>query len=182
MAYFDGVKVGNKVWDYFYGWGVVEAVYKKSCDCIIVDFNGEQHQYNHEGYEIDKNYKHRLYRKQTLFWNEIEFELPKRPKIELKFDYSKLITCKYFKMTQSSLEQMMRYAKLLALRDQECFNSEGYFPKELDNYFYIYFDTNLQENVVKQDNKGIGYDIISFKTEEDAQKICDILNEGRFEL
>lgn len=77
--YFDEAVVGDRVYDIKYKWGTIKKMnsqlifiefdaYKKgSFKLIQYDFNGKEN-----GYLAD-------YFGQTLFWNEIEFELPKKP-------------------------------------------------------------------------------------------------------
>ena len=183
--YFDGIKQDDKVYDFLYGWGKVLAVYKNSCNCIIVSFNnGEQHQYDDNGFEIDISHKKKLYKNQTLFWDELKFEKPNEPEIILKEDYSDLVSKNRFG-NSNSIWQLIKIAKLLALRDQECARSRGYrFQKGKINW------TIKKDLAEEKNNKWIvtctDYyyfpDRVYFKTEEDAQKICDILNSGRFEL
>jgi len=194
MAYFDGIKEGDRVWDFRYGWGTVTKVDYGLSYPIIVDFdNGESDSFLFNG-APDKHSK------QTLFWDEIKFEVPKKPKIKLKEDKYVIeptlneihLECdtkskrlgfgRNDKETaEKALKQIKRFARLLALRDQECPDSRGYeFKSEKENY-YVYRD----ERTNKYDyDIGLYWNCLSvfFKTKEDAQKICDILNTGRFDL
>ncbi|NPA45142.1 MAG: hypothetical protein GXO49_06400, partial [Chlorobi bacterium] len=82
---------------------------------------------------------------------------------------------------EKALKQIKRFAKLLALRDQECEDSRGYeFVRDKYNY-YICFDKLLGGYFVGSKTKQFIYTVY-FKTREDAQKICDILNSCRFDL
>ena len=179
MAYFDGIKVGDTVWSVEYGWGKVielsNEYFEKRIKVSFEDAKAIQ-SYTYDGIRTlvaDGA-------KQTLFWDEIEIEPPQRPKIELKKDYSRLITHKYFSMPDTSIEQLKKFAKLLALRDQECPNSMGYEFAEKDDKYCIFKKGDYWTHY-----KASNYyftDAIYFKTEEDAIKICDILNNGKFEL
>jgi len=186
--YFNGVKKDDKVYDYLYGYGRVIAVYENSCNCIVVLFNnGEQHQYDDNGFEIDIFHKKKLYKNQTLFWDELKFEKSNKPEIKLKEDYSDLVSKNRFG-NSNSIGQLTKIAKLLALRDQECSASKGYVYRGKENYAYtissFVYNTRLNRFEEFQPIKTHEFmpDKVFFKTKEDAQKICDILNSGRFEL
>ena len=198
MRYFDGIKRENRVWDFVNLWGTVTKVTK---DTIYVDFdNGAGNTFTFDGKTLYGNEP----RRQQLFWDEIKFEIPKSPKIKLKEDefliqfyYNKVekldkpVELGYLKtngltrndeeMAKKALKTIKRFTRLLAIRDQECPNSRGYeFQSEKENY-YIF----KNERTNKYD-----YDIgfywnclgVYFSTPEDAQKICDILNSGKFDL
>ena len=61
MAYFDGVKAGDKVWDFIYGWGEVIGVFKNDRFPIIVRFKDIVNKYSKSG-------RAREAANQTLFW------------------------------------------------------------------------------------------------------------------
>lgn len=77
--YFDNAEVGDRVYDIKYKWGTIRKIntqlifiefdnFKKSNGHYVqYDFNGKEN-----GYLAD-------YFGQTLFWNELKFELPKKP-------------------------------------------------------------------------------------------------------
>jgi len=210
MAYFDGVKIGDRIWSFENGYGKVIDLYsieEYKLNAIIVKFeNGFIDTY-------DSNGKKKCNENQTLFWDKIEIEIPGKPKIELKekeyfidfthgwklYPYCVKHTDGYDKeyktylanagltrndkeIAKQALKQIKRFARLLALRDQECHNSRGYFPRELDEYYYIYWDSNDQKYKVNNAINKIFLNIIPLKTKEDAELICDILNEDRFDL
>ena len=84
---------------------------------------------------------------------------------------------------EKALKQIKRFTKLLALRDQECPNSRGYeFVEGGKNNYYIY--KNNINGIWSYSYMVTNYSPceVFFKTEEDAQKICEILNNDRFEL
>jgi len=175
MSYFSGVKIGDRVWSFEYGWGVVVDVCEK---LFSVDF-GSCDNMARINYTFDGKVGDQV--NQTLFWDEIKFILPSKPVITLKFDYSDLITHKYYATPNTSLEQMKKFARLLSLRDQECPDSRGFMPRELDTFYCIKYDVDDMENKVLK-TTDFPYEVVPFKTAEDAQKICDILNSERFEL
>ena len=136
MAYFDGIKVGDRVWDFVYGWGEVIDIEKDSVYYpLVVEFKAFTGIFNYKGIKID-------FTNQTLFWSEILFELPKRPQVKLKEDkyYINVVENKIIQVPLNiigkeqeigltrddkgtagkALEQIIRFTKLLALRDQEC--------------------------------------------------------------
>ena len=80
-----------------------------------------------------------------------------------------------------SLRHLTKHSRLLALRDQECFDSKGYeFTYNKRNYFIYYnpskdkwiFDYHITDNALQ----------VYFKTKKDVKKICKILNNDRFWL
>ena len=195
MTYFDGIKVGDKVWDFGYGWGKVVIVSEKS---FVVSFSVVNNiAYCYDGKLcIDKENKN-----QTLFWSKINFEIPK-PKIELnEKGYYISFTSKPFifkggctyeelfglsrneqKTIETALKQIKRFTRLLALRDQECPDSRGYeFRNGGDNWFISY---SIKDNKWDYDYASNYFeaDKVYFKTGDDAQKICNILNSDRFDL
>ena len=205
MSYFDGIKVGQKVWSFEYGWGKTIEIEK---DYIRVEF-------------LEKNIKSRLYKfdgslfhsqtNQTLFWDKIKFEIPKKQKIELKeckyiidvineniyydknYLYRKInngnikngLTRNDEETAESALKQIKIFTRLLALRDQECEDSRGYeYEARRTSYCIIKnADPFNQKYFAKQTSLfEIEPTTVYFKTKKDAQRICDILNENKFDL
>ena len=193
MAYFDGIKKGDRVWDFRYGWGTVKSINAEEYP-IVVFFPEFGY---HKSYDF--NGKTCKYLNQTLFWDEIKFEVPKKPKIKLKEDKYVIeptlneihLECdtkskrlgfgRNDKETaEKALKQIKRFARLLALRDQECYNSRG-TDFAYRNSYHIYYNGE-EEKYMPYKAYSFILGSIYFKTEEDAQKICDILNSGRFDL
>jgi hypothetical protein len=74
---FENAKVGDRVWDFIYGWGeIVELCYTPSIVPyeIIAKFGDCQVYY----YKTDGCSQYSGERR-TLFWGEIKFEAPKQP-------------------------------------------------------------------------------------------------------
>jgi len=84
-----------------------------------------------------------------------------------------------------ALKQIKIYTRLLALRDQECPDSRGYVFQYKKQNWYVY-KQNCGSDNERYEVHCSEFDClpccIYFKTEEDAQKICNILNSGRFNL
>ena len=77
--YLEGIKVGDKVWEYLSGWGEVLQVYTGDCDYPIkVSFG--------DGCYDDYDFNGRNYREKnpTLFWDEVKMTPPPRPKRKVK--------------------------------------------------------------------------------------------------
>jgi len=211
MSYFDGIKVGDKVYSVEFGYGEVTNI-DKFRGVIYVFFNSlfkEKNISNTEKYDFDgkRFIKVDLLKKannQTLFWDEIKFEISEKPKIKLRengyiifIQDNNVVTTtsndkRYTKSglsrsdretAEEALKAIKKFTKLLALRDQECENSRGYeFIKGKENYF-IYFDYSKHKKWFVDVFYHTFYpDKVYFKTEKDAQKICDILNSDKFEL
>jgi len=81
---FEDVKKGDKVWSFVYGWGVVEDIRKKKLQ-ITVKFKNERDTFTLDG----KMYKTDMY--QTLFWDEVKFDIPKKPLPDLAIDTKVLV-------------------------------------------------------------------------------------------
>ena len=80
---FERAKVGDKVWDFMNGWGVISTVIDAQSVArpIHVKFdNGLDEKYTINGtlYPDISN--------QTLFWDEIKFDIPKKPLPKLEVD------------------------------------------------------------------------------------------------
>ncbi len=218
--YFDGVKKGDRVWGFGIGWTVVTDIIDvndefKNIKLLVVSTDTGVLYFDFNGFECDKegNRKNNF---QSLFWDEVKFKIPKSCKIKLK--ENKFLIClndnyvdddKEFinarvgdytnenglfrndkETAKQALNQIKKFTKLLALRDQECPNSRGYkivYNKE-DKIFKQFYtiSKNLFEDkfFVKWCCEPEDVDVLAvpFRTEEDAQKICDFLNSGMFSL
>ena len=73
---FENAQVGDKVWSFFYGWGVIDKI-KASEYPICVDFDSDVAHYTFGGslYKDDP---------QSLFWDEIDMTPPPRPVRKVK--------------------------------------------------------------------------------------------------
>ena len=179
MAYFDGIVKGDRVWSFEYGYGNAEVI---KDDLIRVYFSD----YEFNTYDYNGIPKYKDHKNQTLFWDEIKFDIPEKPKIKLKNNYDEYI--KEPEMAEASyscnsIKQIKQFAKLLSLRDQECPKSRGYEFQKGKMNFTIKKDL-AQEKGNEWVTTCTDYyyfpDRVYFKTEEDAKKICRILNSGRF--
>ena len=211
MVYFEGIKVGDRVWSLVYGWGVVTEVNpedKYAQFRVKYDVGGSDY-FNYDG-----KYAYDSKTRQVLFWSKVKLENTEKPeKIELEvqnylinlgrpsievddvtsnikiegedefYNYAHYgLMRNDYSTADKAREEIIKFARLLALRDQECPNSRGYkFEKGEDNHYLVYY---THENcwyvytAIRAYQPGTVY----FKTHEDAQKIADILNEGRFTL
>jgi len=77
MAYFDGIKVGERVWSINYGWGEVQEVGSNAFKVYFEEINDDWH-FTYDGLRFGCDIN------QALFWDEIKFDLPKKPEIKLK--------------------------------------------------------------------------------------------------
>jgi len=210
MSYLDGIKIGDRVWSFDYGWGKAIKIYsnfnkKLTIDEYFVTIQFDKHNiyldcddtktYTFDGTAVDRKTAN-----QTLFWDEIKFEVPKKPKIELEEGNFSIdiqlegiirYTSKLFakngltrtdkNIAIKALKQIKKFTRLLALRDQECEDSRGYEYTIRKDNFIVIFDRETKE-YGWEINFNWDYLGVYFKTEADAQKICDILNAGRFDL
>ena len=69
---FENAKAGDKVWDFKYGWGEVAYVFKRGAYPLLVTFSFCQVSYEYDGASC-------VGCQQTLFWDEIKFEVPAQP-------------------------------------------------------------------------------------------------------
>ena len=83
---FKDAKIGDKVWDFAYGWGVIDYI-KHTYNCPIrVDFlNGVTISYTLDG-KPNANSEN-----PTLFWDEVKFEIPSKPLPNLEVDTKVLV-------------------------------------------------------------------------------------------
>jgi hypothetical protein len=79
---FSNAKVGDRVWSFIHGWGVIIKVGRSSDFPIYVEFsaaNGDGYEsYSYEGRSLLSDYH------PTLFWDEINFTIPNKPKTRYK--------------------------------------------------------------------------------------------------
>lgn len=77
MIKLDGVevKVGDRLWSFVYGWGIVVGIDYNDLNPIRVEFPRAIITYREEGGSS-------LALPRTLFWDELNFEIPKPPKVE----------------------------------------------------------------------------------------------------
>jgi hypothetical protein len=71
---FENAKVGDRVWSVRYGHGAVAAVYSDPNYPLVIKF---ERYVNSKSYTFQGNENH--HELQTLFWQEIKFEVPKQP-------------------------------------------------------------------------------------------------------
>jgi len=100
MSYFKGIKVGDRVWDFKYGWGEVINI-KNAYDLDFQNFNRSDLKVLEVKF-INPYYQNSFYytfdgvsfydnANQTLFWDEVKIEIPSKPEIKLKNNYSEYI-------------------------------------------------------------------------------------------
>ena len=83
---FEDVKIGDKVWSFTQGWGeVIEDVTEGVKYPIIVEFEDGINRFTADG----KLYVRDKY--QTLFWNEVIFDIPNKPMPDLDIDTEVLV-------------------------------------------------------------------------------------------
>lgn len=72
---FRNAKVGDRVWDFIEQWGTIVEIDEKSDFPLVVEFdnNEEEGAYTYEGKEFEVDFNPRL------FWDEIKYEIPKKP-------------------------------------------------------------------------------------------------------
>jgi hypothetical protein len=79
---FSSAKVGDRVWDIHKGWGTITCI-DNSLYPIYVNFddmafNGSTHKYTSKGYYREDHIN------PSLFWDEIKFTIPNKPKTRYK--------------------------------------------------------------------------------------------------
>ena len=76
---FKGAKGGDRVWSFVYGWGTITSITCGRSYPLSIRFdNGCSESYTFEGKRINAEAN------RTLFWNEIKFEVPPKPKQTVK--------------------------------------------------------------------------------------------------
>ena len=77
---FKDAKVGDRVWSFVYGWGTITSITCGRSYPLSIRFdNGCSESYTFEGKRINAEANH------TLFWNEIKFDIPPKPRQKCKF-------------------------------------------------------------------------------------------------
>ena len=86
---FENAKVGDKVWDFIYGWGVVvdtQALPDDFSHTLLIEFCRQRVYYATTGTTSSSSVR-------TLFWDEIKFETPAQPpRMKLVHDYDTYLT------------------------------------------------------------------------------------------
>lgn len=82
---FSNAKVGDRVWSYHHNWGTITKIERFDNYPLFVKFDNKEYvesfNLNGMGNVLDK--------KPTLFWDELKFEIPKKP-FDLKAEFDKL--------------------------------------------------------------------------------------------
>lgn len=76
---FSQAKVGDQVWHFAYGWGVIEQINHVSPFPLAVRFDDRVIM----GFDFEGKY-HATDKQSSLFWNEIHFDIPAPPKRKVK--------------------------------------------------------------------------------------------------
>lgn len=132
---FENAKVGDRVWDAHYGWGKIIKIrieddhpiqleFKSSLSCVYV-------WYNFEGIPYSGYFR-------TLFWDEIKFEAPPRPRRKVK----KVMEGWYNMYSVGSLSLQFS-SKDEALKDKNLSKSLG--NKYLGEPFFIHHEYEVEE-------------------------------------
>ena len=82
MTTFEDAKVGDRVFDYKYGWSTITNIKKESDYPIIIDYDFS---FTYEGF-ADKSDHNR-----TLFWDEVVITPPAKPLPKLEVDTKVLV-------------------------------------------------------------------------------------------
>ena len=82
---FEGIKIGDRVYDWTFGWGTVNEICLNDTYPIRVVFDREN---GHVAFTFDGRYL-TSDKNPTLFWDEPKLEIPKKP-FNLKSEYKKL--------------------------------------------------------------------------------------------
>ena len=70
---FENARVGDRVWDFIYGWGKIEHIESKSQYPLKIRFASGS------GYAFTLKGENLMGIPQTLFWDEIKYEIPTQP-------------------------------------------------------------------------------------------------------
>lgn len=75
---FRNAKVGDKVWRHASGWGEITSVTHDEDYLLWVEFEGDCGSFTIDGRYCEDDIS------PTLFWDEIKFDIPERPKRKVK--------------------------------------------------------------------------------------------------
>jgi hypothetical protein len=115
---FENARIGDKVWDFNYGWGVIAF---KSASTIDVNFRSLTLTYSLAGWERGK--------RRTLFWDEIKFTAPPRPKRMVK----KEVVVWYSISKEGAKHQYETEAGMLSHVSRH----HGYYPLKLTGTYEV---------------------------------------------
>ena len=82
---FKNAKVGDKVWNYAYGWGTITDMQHGYTYPIVVQFLKTTNTFTLDGKEVVSDLH------PTLLWDEVAYEVPKKPLPKLEVDTKVLV-------------------------------------------------------------------------------------------
>lgn len=137
---FENVKVGDSLYDICFGWGRVKAIncldYSDKAHLIEVEFSHmKKFTYSKKGKNLDLGCTN-----QTLFWDEVKFEVPEKPfSLEDELRKLKIVNFELGK-DNTYLAWNYEYEKIDYLLEYDC---------EIPNHAYFDFDyvTNFLSEV-----------------------------------
>jgi len=193
MAYFDNAKIGDRVWDFKLGFGQIKSITNtKLFEVVFTDYEDYVYNYYDRNGRVNGDNKYN----QVLFWDEIKFTIPEPPKREYEFKSFKnkyvldSLHNNYFiastgkasnninlglyrhtkEQAKVSLERIKKANRLemLVYDIQEEVGGTCFVYKQFDGWNY---DSTINHNpgMVKM-------------YKETAIKVCEILNNGEYEL
>lgn len=128
---FKNAKVGDRVWDFLFGWGTIINICEDENHYpieVMFELEDRTHEYKLDG-------KRYAARNQTLFWDEIKFEIPKKP-FNLKEFLRENLEPKEFKCDENNY----------FLYWNESTENFGYLYSTFGEYMQPYFTIkNIQE-------------------------------------
>jgi len=187
MAYFDDVKIGDKVYDLVYGWGKIHTI---EDDLFWVEFNiGIETTYSFDGKNM---YRDNI--NQTLFWDEIQFTIPEPPKKEYKFksfkgqyaldipealenvkgNFSITFNIGLYRHTKEQVEASLERNKKANRLEMLVYDIQ----EEVGGDYYVYRKGNKWE----YNNGSSYYPEVVLMYKETAKRVCEILNNGEYKL
>ena len=82
---FSNAKIGDKVWNFAYGWGTIADIQHGSTHPIVVRFLKTAGTFTLGGKEAVSDLH------PTLLWDEVKYEVPKKPTPNLQVDTKVLV-------------------------------------------------------------------------------------------
>lgn len=155
MNYFDGIKVGDRVWTCTVGWTKCVDVLSSRFVCRDVHYIGEL--------SLDMDGKN-TYGIQIAFWDEVKIIPPPRPKKN-----SIIFTDEYIERLRKCYEEMIVYGQGTILLDKKCFDIKP--VKE--------YEGMSEENKLQKQKEALVSYLLSKVEANDWHAVSDAANDIR---
>lgn len=125
---FENAKIGDKVWSIRHGWGKIYSIKPENEIYLLkVEFDSYINQNNYTVSFTFEGKSFRLDKNPTLYWDELEFDIPKPPKRLVKKTISKWIN-----VYAKGLGDMCYVSKELAVKYKSNSHTQGVYVETIE--------------------------------------------------